>query len=89
MLGRDQRPDLQRSAGTNNQVVTIIKTAVDPDQFERRHDPVDDPVGAATVTLTNSGAPGTDFNIGGSMVIGAATIDGLYTGTVNVQVDYQ
>ncbi len=46
------------------------------------------PVGAASVVLANSGSPGSDFNIGGSLVIGAATIDGLYTGSVNVQVDY-
>jgi hypothetical protein len=46
------------------------------------------PVGAASVTLANSGAPGDDFTIGGSIVIGAATVDGVYTGTVDVQVDY-
>ena len=46
------------------------------------------PVGAASVTLANSGAPGEDFTIGGSIVIGAATVDGVYTGTVDVQVDY-
>ena len=44
---------------------------------------------AATVTLTNSGAPGLNFNIGGSIVIGTVTTDGVYSGTVNVQVDYQ
>jgi hypothetical protein len=46
------------------------------------------PVGAASVLLTNSGAPGFDFAIGGSITIGTATIDGVYTGTVDVQVDY-
>lgn len=46
------------------------------------------PVGAASVLLTNSGAPGENFAIGGSIVIGAATVDGVYTGTVDVQVDY-
>lgn len=40
------------------------------------------------LTLANSGAPGSDFNVGGSIVIAAATVDGVYTGTVNVQVDY-
>ena len=46
------------------------------------------PVGAASVLLTNSGVPGVDFAIGGSITIGAATVDGVYTGTVDVQVDY-
>lgn len=46
------------------------------------------PVGAASVVLANSGAPGDDFDIGGAITIAPATIDGLYTGTVDVQVDY-
>jgi hypothetical protein len=46
------------------------------------------PVGANSVLLTNSGAPGHDFAIGGSITIGTGTVDGLYTGTVDVQVDY-
>jgi hypothetical protein len=36
------------------------------------------PVGAASVLMTNSGSPGEDFTIGGSITIG----------TVDVQVDY-
>ncbi len=46
------------------------------------------PVGQDDVTLANSGAPGDDFAIGGSIDIDAATVDGVYTGTVDVQVDY-
>jgi hypothetical protein len=46
------------------------------------------PVGANSVLLTNSGAPGENFAIGGSITIGSATVDGVYTGTVDVQVDY-
>lgn len=46
------------------------------------------PVGAASVPLTNSGSPGVDFTIGGAITIGTATVDGVYTGTVDVQVDY-
>lgn len=46
------------------------------------------PVGAASVLLTNSGSPGVDFTIGGAITIGTATVDGVYTGTVDVQVDY-
>ncbi len=74
--------------GTNNQAVTIIKTAslltnsLDSTTLSMT------PSGAASVTLTNAGAPGTDFPIGGSIVIGTATTDGVYTGTVNITVDY-
>jgi len=46
------------------------------------------PVAPPTVTLTNSGAPGKDFNIGGSIAI-PSTADGSYTGNVQVTVDYQ
>jgi hypothetical protein len=46
------------------------------------------PVGAASLVLANSGVPGSPFTIGGSIDIDAATADGVYTGTVDVQVDY-
>ena len=46
------------------------------------------PVGQASVTLANSGAPGDDFAIGGSIDIAPTTVDGVYTGTVDVKVDY-
>ena len=75
--------------GTNNQVVTIIKT---PSNLTNANDGSTltfTPLGAASVTLTNSGVPGTDFNIGGSITVGTATTDGLYTGEVEVTVDYQ
>lgn len=74
--------------GTNNQVVNIIKTA---SLLTNANDSTTismTPLGAASVTLTNAGAPGTDFPIGGSFVIGTTTTDGLYSGTVNVTVDY-
>ena len=46
------------------------------------------PVAPATLTLTNSGAPGHDFNIGGSIAI-PSTADGTYSGNIQVTVDYQ
>ena len=46
------------------------------------------PNAPATVTLTNSGAPGTNFNVGGSISIAPATVDGLYVGNIEVTVDY-
>jgi len=46
------------------------------------------PAAPATITLTNSGAPGTDFNIGGSIAI-PSTADGTYIGIIEVTADYQ
>jgi hypothetical protein len=43
----------------------------------------------STVTLTNSGAPGTNFNVGGSITVADTTTDGVYTGTFAVTADYQ
>ena len=73
--------------GTNNQVVNIIKTASTLTGSNGGTLTLT-PVGQATVTLTSSGAPGDNFDIGGSIVIAPATVDGVYTGTVDVQVDY-
>ncbi|HUP66704.1 MAG TPA: DUF4402 domain-containing protein [Sphingomicrobium sp.] len=42
-----------------------------------------------TVALTNSGAPGTDFFVGGSLSIPSTTTDGVYTGTFALTADYQ
>jgi spore coat protein U-like protein len=39
--------------------------------------------------LPNSGAPGIDFVVGGSITLSSATADGTYAGTLNVTVDYQ
>ncbi len=75
--------------GTNNQVVTVIKTASLLTNSTDATTLSMTPTGVPSVTLTNSGAPGFNFTIGGTIVIGAATTDGVYSGTVNVQVDYQ
>jgi hypothetical protein len=42
-----------------------------------------------TVTLANSGAPGTNFFVGGSLSIPSTTSDGVYTGTFALTADYQ
>ena len=42
----------------------------------------------ATVLLTNSGFPGTNFSVGGSVTINSTTQAGTYVGTFNVTVDY-
>lgn len=47
------------------------------------------PDNPATITLTNNGAPGSNFSIGGAITLDSTTADGTYTGTFNVTVDYQ
>jgi len=43
----------------------------------------------ASLTLSNSGAPGDNFNVGGSITVKDTTPDGVYTGTFAVTADYQ
>ncbi|HET7317202.1 MAG TPA: DUF4402 domain-containing protein [Sphingomicrobium sp.] len=43
----------------------------------------------ATVTFTNSGVPGVDFQLGGSITLDSTTAEGDYVGTFNVSVEYQ
>jgi hypothetical protein len=47
------------------------------------------PIVPGPITLQNSGSAGNDFNVGGSIVINNSTVDGVYTGDVEVQVAYQ
>ena len=42
----------------------------------------------ASIYLTNSGFPGVNFSIGGSVTINSTTSGGTYVGTFNVTVDY-
>ena len=41
-----------------------------------------------SIVLTNSGFPGVDFTIGGSVTLSSTTAAGTYVGTFNVTVDY-
>jgi len=42
----------------------------------------------ASLVLANSGFPGSDFSIGGSVTLSSTTAAGTYVGTFNVTVDY-
>lgn len=42
----------------------------------------------ASIVLANSGFPGSNFSIGGSVTINSSTAAGTYVGTFNVTVDY-
>lgn len=74
--------------GQNNQVVnisattTLLKSSLDATGITFT------PTVQASVTLTSSGAPGNDFPIGGSIAIPAGAAGGVYTGNINVTVDY-
>lgn len=46
------------------------------------------PSAPASITLPNSGANGADFNVGGAIVLLDSTPEGLYTGDIEVTVDY-
>ena len=45
--------------------------------------------GPASITMTNSGAPGLDFDVGGSLTISPTLVGGVYSGTMTVTAEYQ
>ena len=79
---------IMNAQGSNGQVVII---SVAPSSLVN---PVNNsviaftPAAPASVTLTNSGFPGLDFNVGGSIAI-PSTADGTYSGNVVVTANYQ
>ena len=75
--------------GTNNQTVTIIKTATNLVNASTGATLSMNPIGPTSITFINSSANGVDFTIGASITLTPATGDGVYTGSVIVQVDYQ
>jgi hypothetical protein len=76
--------------GSNKQVVLITAPNVtltnQTDSSKTLTLTVDSP---GSVTLKSSGAPGIDFDLGGSITLNSTTADGSYSGTMNVTVDYQ
>lgn len=76
-------------SGSNNQTVFISAPNVtlvnQSDATQTLTLVVDAP---ASVVLTNSGPPGTNFNIGGSITVNSTTYAGTYAGTFNVTVNY-
>jgi len=75
--------------GTNNQLVTITAPNV---TLTNANDPLQTLLmtvsSPGTVMLTNSGSPGVNFDLGGSITVASTTGDGVYSGTFNVTVDY-
>lgn len=75
--------------GTNNQIVTITAPNVvltnGNDSTKTLVMAVNSP---GTVALLNSGNAGVEFPLGGKITLASDTVDGVYTGTFNVTVDY-
>ena len=76
--------------GTNNMQVNISAVASDLTNTTSGGGEtlVFTPSAPANLTLTNSGAPGSNFNVGGSISVTPTTVDGLYQGDIEVTVDY-
>ena len=47
------------------------------------------PDAPSSIYMPNSGAPGIDFDIGGSLSISSTLVGGTYSGTVTVTAEYQ
>ena len=83
------RPAIFNTSGSNGQVVRITAVQSDLTNAANGSKIRFTPIAPASVTLTNSGFPGKDFNVGGSIVIPSTATDGVYSGTIEVTVDYQ
>lgn len=81
------RPAIFNTTGSNGMVVRIVTAPSDLVNAANGSTIRFTPSAPASVTLTNSGAPGKDFNVGGSIAI-PSTADGTYIGNVEVTVDY-
>ena len=83
------QPAIYNVSGSNNRVVRISTPNV---TLVNQANPAQTltliPDAPASVTLTNSGPPGSDFAIGGSITVSSTTPSGTYSGTFNVTVDY-
>jgi len=45
--------------------------------------------GQSSVTLTNTGAPGNNFDVSGTITVSSTTVGGVYAGTMTVTGEYQ
>lgn len=75
--------------GTNGMTVTIIKTASSLINAATGTSLLMTLTGPSSIAFNNSSANGVNFAIGGAITLTPTTRDGVYSGTVNVQVDYQ
>lgn len=76
--------------GTNNQTVTVnASSTIDlvhaVDATKKLVMSVDNP---GSINLSSSGAAGYTFGLGGAITLDSTTLDGTYTGTFDVTVEY-
>ena len=72
--------------GTNNQIVRVIKTASALTGSNGGPNMAFRPTGPANATLSSTGS--ATFTIGGEIDIVPGTVDGTFTGNIDVTVDY-
>ena len=78
-----------RVTGTQGQVVTVSSPTATSLSGPGGASLAFTPLFPATVSLTNSGATGNLFSVGGYVDIDADTVDGVYTGEIDIRVAYQ
>lgn len=77
-------------AGSQGETVMIsVPTVTLVNQANPAKTLVMTPDNVASITLANSGNPGTNVPIGGSITISSTTAGGTYQGMFNVTADYQ
>ncbi len=83
-------PAIFNVTGTNNQVVRMYSAPVNLVNAVDGRTITFTPILPAgnSLTLQNSGNPGSNFNVGGSIVLTPTTTAGRYEGDINVTVDY-
>ncbi len=81
-------PAIYNVRGTNNMTVGINARASNLTNSVTGTTIAFTPTVQPTVTLTSSGFPGNDFNVGGSITISPTTADGVYSGAIDITVDY-
>ena len=82
------RPAIFNIQGGNRGIVRIVVAQSDLVNSANGSTIRFTPAAPATITLTNSGAPGTNFNVGGSIAI-PSSADGIYIGNIEVTAEYQ
>lgn len=82
------KPAIFNASGSNQQVVRVTAAPINLTNAAG-NTLTFTPIVPANFTLTNSGNPGTDFGIGGSISLSPTTADGVYSGTLQVTADYQ
>lgn len=79
-----------RVVGTNNQVVSITSSSPTFSLTNATGARLQlTPIMPSSIVIPNSGNQGATFEVGGRFTIGPTTPDGVYSGTIDIQVAYQ